>query len=111
VHEFPDRSSLDRLGEPPAQQFNSTSDALQQLLGDALLEVFGARVTVSAALGNDDSIDAFIESTSQHSPGCPSIAMPAVIQCCMLPSVTLVLSIANLEGSDVCDSDRPCEVE
>ncbi len=64
-----------------ARQFSDREDCFQQLVGDALREVHGPGVHVSATRGRDGSIDAWVE---QPLPGCAvlgGLEGPVIVEC------------------------------
>ena len=79
---FPLRFEPSFWNGPRARQYSDRSDAFQQLVGDALRELFGSRASVSPTEGRDGAIDAFIgEDQSGRQHAFADLPAPQIIEC------------------------------
>ncbi|NTV21756.1 MAG: hypothetical protein HGA57_10345, partial [Chlorobium limicola] len=77
---FPLRFDPSALQGSRAKQHANRPDAFQQLVGDALREEFGFRVSVSPTKGRDGAIDAFIDDKNGvHALA--NLPAPQIIEC------------------------------
>ena len=64
-----------------AQEHTRREDAFQQLVGDGLMAVYGARAHVMPTAGRDGSIDAWIEQTATEPSHIFELPLPAIVEC------------------------------
>ena len=78
---FPVRFDPSSWLGPRSAQYPNSSDAFQQLVGDALREHFGSRASISPTEGRDGSIDAFIDEGQSNSRALADLPAPQIIEC------------------------------
>jgi hypothetical protein len=79
---FPERFELAGLSGPRGEQFASSSDAFQQLVGDLLVERrAGLAVRVAKTRGEDGAIDALVEPVPDPDRCFAALPKPLIVEC------------------------------